>query len=248
MTIASEITRINNNIAATYTALSAKGATLPVTQNSANLATTAESVPQKVNAPFSFIPDGHMYFEGNYVAVQNNSNAIINFNYQPYITPAQWQKELIIQLHIKTPSTLSNQWIMSNGTNWNGGIGFTINSSLNGAFWCCVGQSDTTQAVTFEGSTVPQTDTDYWIRIYKPNTENEAHNTLFQISTDGVTWTTEDSVAIANIINDYTTDGHIRLFNLGGAGDAENFKGRIYFDDTFISVDGEKIWQILGVA
>ncbi|MBR1841041.1 MAG: hypothetical protein IJ778_02815, partial [Alphaproteobacteria bacterium] len=39
MTIASEITRINGNIAAAYTAAGNKGATLPATQNSANLAT-----------------------------------------------------------------------------------------------------------------------------------------------------------------------------------------------------------------
>lgn len=39
MTIASEITRINGNIAAAYTAASNKSATLPATQNSANLAT-----------------------------------------------------------------------------------------------------------------------------------------------------------------------------------------------------------------
>lgn len=45
MTIASEITRIQNNIAGAYTALSAKGATLPTNQNSANLATTVASVP-----------------------------------------------------------------------------------------------------------------------------------------------------------------------------------------------------------
>lgn len=45
MTIASEITRINNNIAATYTALSAKGATMPATENSANLASTVATVP-----------------------------------------------------------------------------------------------------------------------------------------------------------------------------------------------------------
>lgn len=39
MTIASEITRINGNIAAAYTAANNKGATMPATQNSANLAT-----------------------------------------------------------------------------------------------------------------------------------------------------------------------------------------------------------------
>ena len=45
MTIASEITRINGNIAAAYTALSDKGATMPATQNSANLANTVASIP-----------------------------------------------------------------------------------------------------------------------------------------------------------------------------------------------------------
>lgn len=44
MTIASEITRIKNNIANTYTALSDKGATMPATQNSANLANTVASI------------------------------------------------------------------------------------------------------------------------------------------------------------------------------------------------------------
>lgn len=44
MTIASEITRIQNNIVGAYTALSAKGATMPATQNSANLATTVNSI------------------------------------------------------------------------------------------------------------------------------------------------------------------------------------------------------------
>jgi len=45
MTIASEITRINNNIASAYTAINTKGGTLPATQNSANLATAIASIP-----------------------------------------------------------------------------------------------------------------------------------------------------------------------------------------------------------
>lgn len=44
MSIASEITRINGNIASAYTAASNKGATLPATQNSANLATCIASI------------------------------------------------------------------------------------------------------------------------------------------------------------------------------------------------------------
>ena len=47
MSIASEITRINNNIAGAYTACNSKGATMPASgsQNSANLATTISSIP-----------------------------------------------------------------------------------------------------------------------------------------------------------------------------------------------------------
>lgn len=51
MTIASEITRIKSNIASAYTALSDKGATMPATQNSANLATTVASIPTSYNIP-----------------------------------------------------------------------------------------------------------------------------------------------------------------------------------------------------
>ena len=44
MSVASEITRIKNNIASAYTAVSNKGGTLPQTQNSANLATAINSI------------------------------------------------------------------------------------------------------------------------------------------------------------------------------------------------------------
>lgn len=45
MSIVSEITRINNNIAAAYSACEDKGATMPQAQNSANLADTIGSIP-----------------------------------------------------------------------------------------------------------------------------------------------------------------------------------------------------------
>ena len=46
MSIRSQIDRINSNIAAAYTACSEKGATMPATENSANLADTVASIPQ----------------------------------------------------------------------------------------------------------------------------------------------------------------------------------------------------------
>lgn len=45
MTIANEIQRIQNNITNTYDALEAKGATMPLTKNSNNLASTVETIP-----------------------------------------------------------------------------------------------------------------------------------------------------------------------------------------------------------
>ena len=58
MSIASEITRINTNIAAAYTACSDKGATMPQTQNSANLADTIDSIPQGGGDTPTAIVDG----------------------------------------------------------------------------------------------------------------------------------------------------------------------------------------------
>ena len=46
MTIADEITRIQNNIADAYTFCNNKGATMPVTENSDNLATTIDSITE----------------------------------------------------------------------------------------------------------------------------------------------------------------------------------------------------------
>mgnify|MGYP003300765500 CR=1 FL=1 len=45
MTVASEIQRIEGNISAAYTAADAKGATMPATENSDNLATCISSIP-----------------------------------------------------------------------------------------------------------------------------------------------------------------------------------------------------------
>ena len=53
MSIASEITRINNNITSAYTAIDNQGGTLPVTQNSANLASSIATIPTPPTYPFT---------------------------------------------------------------------------------------------------------------------------------------------------------------------------------------------------
>lgn len=54
MSITSEIERIQGNIADTYDALEAKGATMPATENSANLASTVATIPESSRYGCSF--------------------------------------------------------------------------------------------------------------------------------------------------------------------------------------------------
>ena len=51
MSISSEIQRIQTNIANAYTVAGNKGATIPQSQNSANLATTIQSIPTGGSTP-----------------------------------------------------------------------------------------------------------------------------------------------------------------------------------------------------
>lgn len=98
MSIASEITRINGNIAAAYTALDGKGATLPAagSQNSANLADTIDTITtgggsgggsaygavkniiDDITLPYTF---GNAIDDGWYVCTyyQNSSRLTTNF-------------------------------------------------------------------------------------------------------------------------------------------------------------------------
>ena len=48
MSVANEITRIKTNIETAYTVCNDEGATMPQTQNSANLATTISSIKDNV--------------------------------------------------------------------------------------------------------------------------------------------------------------------------------------------------------
>lgn len=75
MSIQSEISRITGNIASAYTALSAKGATMPSVQNTANLKSTIEGLPEVAEPEamsietirrICYVPSD---FEKNYTAV-----------------------------------------------------------------------------------------------------------------------------------------------------------------------------------
>ena len=91
MTIASEITRINNNIAAAYTALSDKGATLPATQNSDNLADCVDSVSG-----------------GEIVTATNNTGAAIAKDSKVWVNTKELQATKIGSVAVNSSFTASN--------------------------------------------------------------------------------------------------------------------------------------------
>ena len=71
MSIRSEITRINNNIAAAYSAAESKGATMPATENSANLAQTVASIPEAVQPT---LITKQITENGTYAAADDNAD------------------------------------------------------------------------------------------------------------------------------------------------------------------------------
>lgn len=81
MSIRSEITRINNNIAAAYTAAENKGATMPATENSANLAQTVASIPEAVQPT---LITKQITENGTYAAADDNADGYSQVNVGVY--------------------------------------------------------------------------------------------------------------------------------------------------------------------
>ena len=96
MSISSQITRIQNNIAAAYTACSSKGATIPQQQNSANLADTISSIQTGGGSVIPIDADSQtpLYFGVSESGFRLSSNPAdetpvffgVNSNGHPYVT------------------------------------------------------------------------------------------------------------------------------------------------------------------
>ena len=77
----SEITRINNNIAAAYSAAESKGATMPATENSANLAQTVASIPEAVQPT---LITKQITENGTYTAAYDNADGYSEVKVEVY--------------------------------------------------------------------------------------------------------------------------------------------------------------------
>lgn len=89
MSVASEINRIKSNIADAYDEAESKGATMPATENSANLAQTVASIPEAVqptlitkqineNGTYTAADDNADGYDEVEVAVPDGSKALLN--------------------------------------------------------------------------------------------------------------------------------------------------------------------------
>ena len=164
-------------------------------------------------------------------------NNIIFTNYDFLMFANELAAGFEIRLHIKTGSSLSNQWILSNGASWNTGLGLTINNDLGNKFWFRFSNADNSINWTFNGTSSLSTNTEYWLRLIKGE---GSVDTYFQLSTDGTNWTTEDSQTIS-FSDHFITSGAFNFGNLTTGN--EYFRGQIYMADCYVNFASTRKWS-----
>ena len=230
MTIASEITRINNNIAAAYTAASGKGATMPATQNSANLATTIGSLP---------------IFYTNYEikgspTINTQTGIAENFSTSDYLQVSKsipyQPTSFEIKLCFTTASDISTtQFIYCN-------FGFSgLVFGLDSGKLLCYGSSDNSAWNILDGqigTTNLSANTKYWVKLVFDGSNYKCY-----LSTTGSfngEETTEFSVASASKIT-----GNITAYigcQVIQHGNFLPFLGSIDLSDCYIKINGDNFW------
>lgn len=106
MSVKSEITRLTNAVASAYTQAAAKGATMPTTQNAANLASTINSIPAATLN--SIYPVGSIYlstvatnpktlFGGEWEQIKDRFLLAAGYNYNAGITGGEDTHTLTVE-------------------------------------------------------------------------------------------------------------------------------------------------------
>lgn len=243
MTIASEITRINNNIASAYTALSDKGATLPATQNSANLVNTIGSLPTFYS---NFIRCGDGVVSVNittgvvsgFTTGNGQMPAYIMIPQELPIRPSSFERQVCFTTGNNVTST---QFIecdyQFNGATW----GISPNSKLIAYVGSCT-QPDTWDIINgTEGTTTLQANTKYWVKFIFDGSYYK-----FYLSTTGAfagEETTEISVMSSRTIaGDCGTYFGLQKLSYGDRYYLA-FEGQINLADCYIKMNGSPWWR-----
>lgn len=269
MTIASEIQRIQTNIANAYDALEAKGATMPATENTDNLVTTIDTISggggdivTATNNTGSSIATGDKVWinesNGSY-SIENPSkiisgnivgNVVINtdyiasgFSFYNYIKSS---KNSIFgtgnkwELVTKIKATSNSGYRMIFCTS--ASTSTALNIILTGGYALTVQNSD----IFFQGST-NGSDLDIDVNCSIPiNTEVwikvEYTGTEYNLytSTNGTSWTLGASLQSSTKL--YQNNSTIRL---GSANSSYTypFEGTIDLDETYVKMNDENYWK-----
>lgn len=183
MSIASEITRINGNIASAYTAASNKGATLPATQNSANLATCIASISGgggeegsgTTDVTLSRFSDDNGNEIGthfmNFVDANGNKFKVILLDAQYRGSSTQWcsSNVSITDMPLYTNLALSNWWESKETATYNTQLILdycSANNLTSSACSHCRSQSFTINGTTYYGQLPNMVELSYLARHY----------------------------------------------------------------------------------
>lgn len=232
MSIASEITRINNNIASAYTAIGTAGGTVPASANSANLATAIAS-----------IPSGGVVYDENYTTVGsptitseylasgfNSSNGLISTSTMLSSSFSTFE----IYTKIRTGSSNSSNQIFIGDTH-SSACSVALNVAYN-KFYLYLSSNNSSFDIAsgVEGSHSVSTNTDYYVKLVYNGT-----NYVMSFSTNGTTYTPTITINSSTKVGTLTpTIGGWITSSVGLP-----FSGSVYLKDTYVKVDGVEVWR-----
>ena len=260
MTIASEIQRIQTNIANAYDVLEAKGATMPATENTDNLVTTIDTISSgggdtitATNNTGSAITSGdkvwvnkEAYYERNFIVVGsptiNNSTGIVSgFSTSNYLqlqepfNPGNNPWEIVFK--VTTGSSLSNTpTIFGNyGASYQNSPQIFITSDTYYFHWIVPygSGSDIFEGI---GSYTVQPNTTYWLKLSFTGSQYK-----LDYSTDGQTFITDSTYSTSDVIKP-ATEGFNIGFNYYDVSSTEYWIGSIDLSETYISINGVRWW------
>lgn len=258
MTIASEIQRIKTNIANTYDVLENLGATMPATENSDNLASTAQTVSggdivTATNTTGSAIAEGDKVWLNKVSGGWN----IENFNdYQTHVTKVGSPTITSGVVSDITSSSYVKADVDFNVTptdSWEIGVCCikTGNASSSQYFASCgvytdgpymSFRNDGQTEIVIWGSTYVdgyyfnfENNQKYWIILsYDGNGHYDC-----KVSTDGITYTSKGIKNASGITVNKT-------IQYGYSSSGTYLRGNIYLEDCYIKKNGSKIWYGAG--
>lgn len=139
ITITENIQRIKDNIANTYTELSSKGATLPETQNSDNLASCVDTIPVGSSLNLRILNLGcdidSNGIASNFHGYDNDSTSVFGgFTYDRggffLDSKIVHQHQTVLQIKFKTPSTTQQVFICNGSSGAQDSVVISINSTF----------------------------------------------------------------------------------------------------------------------